>query len=159
MIFRIRRVRSYATRAVQSYEKKKRHLYFTLDSAASPPPGVSTRSTRRRRWSARLWSHLKSSLAAGSRLRTKEQSRDLVSGNEASGARFFKGRLGIVCGGERINSSDCLSRHVGLCELRGLGHSVPHPGSFYLTHPRLSRIPNPRWRPGIQRVLCRLPIG
>ena len=30
--------------------------------------------------------------------------------------------------------------------------SVPHPGSLYCTHPRLSRFPNPRWRPGFQRV-------
>ena len=38
--------------------------------------------------------------------------------------------------------------------------SVPHPGSLYCTHPRLSRFPNPRWRPGFQRMLtkyaCRL---
>ena len=31
--------------------------------------------------------------------------------------------------------------------------SVPHPRSLYRTHPRLSRFPNPRWRPGfLQRV-------
>ena len=35
--------------------------------------------------------------------------------------------------------------------------SVPHPGSLYCTHPRLSRFPNPRWRPRFQRMLTNTP--
>ena len=49
------------------------------------------------------------------------------------------------------DKSDCLSRHFGSCELRG------YPGSLCCSHARLSRFPNPRWRPGSQRVLTNTP--